>query len=106
MAEFDEFRAYARLAPDDDLIAARTCYDAAVQAAEDAGVRVELMAGNRKLDLYLYSLALHYYENRGFVPVYQAYAVSEYTHVMQRKMRMELKYSRQNRERQDDGWLM
>ena len=99
MAEFDEFCNYAKLAPDDDRVSARTCYDAAVQAAEDAGVRVELMAGNRKLDLYIYSLALHYFENRGFSPISQAYAVSEYTHVMQRKMRTELKYSRQNQER-------
>lgn len=97
MATLEEFIAYAKLTPDDDQTDAQLCFEAALQAAEDIGIRPERMYGNRKFDYYVYSLALHYLDNKGFQPISQAYAVDEYTRRVQTKMGKELYYSTQNR---------
>ena len=43
MTDFEDFCAYARLTPDDDLVTARDCYEAALQEAEDSGINVSRM---------------------------------------------------------------
>lgn len=96
MPSIQDFISYARIQPltpeTDGSI--RICLDAAVQHARDAGIPDFLFdgGGDPKLNLYVYALALHYYDNRGFMPQSQAYASDEYTKRLMRQMRVELMY--------------
>jgi hypothetical protein len=94
------FSSYARLLPSDgsalaaaDEAVAQLCLDAALDCAADAGIPADFIAApSSKLALYVYALALHFYDNRAFMPSSQAFAVDEYTRRMMSKMRIELKY--------------
>ena len=55
------------------------------------------MRGNKLFKLYINAIALHYCDNRGLIPISQAYAVLEYTEKEKTRMWMKLKYCRQNR---------
>lgn len=94
MATLEGFKRYARLPPDsmDDDRTAELCYDAAVQSAKDAGIPDFLLKINdAKYSLYIYALALYWYENRGFMPVGTQ---NGETQKLMTKMRFELKYRR------------
>ena len=71
MASLGDFKQYARLPPDDSSDkTAEVCFEAATQAAQDAGIPEFLKLDNdAKYNLYVYALALYWYENRGFMPV-------------------------------------
>jgi len=85
------FRIYARISPDEETVIPTLCLDAAKQHAHDAGIPDRLDTENdSKYALYIYALALHYYDNRGFAPSSQAFAVDEYTQRMMAKFRIEL----------------
>lgn len=85
------FAAYARLNPDSaGDPTAQLCLDAAQAHAAEVGIPSAALADNAKYMLFIYALALHYYDNRGFLPSSQAYAVDEYTRRMMTKFRMEL----------------
>ena len=82
------FRLYARISPDEETVIPTLCLDAAVQHAHDAGIPDRLdYDGDAKYALYIYALALHYYDNRGFVPIGSS---DEYTKMMMAKFRIEL----------------
>lgn len=83
------FKSYARIMPDDTDETAELCLAAAQQHAHDAGIP-DSLNGDAKYNLYIYALALHYYDNRGFTPSSQAFAVDEYTQRMMAKFRIEL----------------
>lgn len=96
MATLDDFKQYARLPPDDSFDkTAEVCFEAATQAAQDAGIPEFLKFDNdAKYNLYVYALALYWYENRGFMPIG---AQNEETRKIMNQMRFELKYRRDNR---------
>lgn len=92
MATVRDFINYARLPPGEDDLTALLCYNAAVQSAADSGIPDICNTQNdAKYDLYIYALALYWYENRGFMPVGTQNAE---TRNMMRKMWWELKYRR------------
>lgn len=64
MADVRGFMDYARLDFDD--AGAQRCFDAAVAFARAAGIPPVL--GNSLYDLFVYAVALHFSENRGFSP--------------------------------------
>ncbi len=80
------FKSYARIMPDDTDETAELCLAAAQQHAHDAGIP-DSLNGDAKYNLYIYALALHYYDNRGFSPVINA---DNYTAQMMAKFRIEL----------------
>lgn len=85
----EEFRGYLVAGEDEDPMI-KLCYDAAVQSAKDAGIPDYLFtADDKKLTLYVYALAAHYYDNRGFMAVG---AQDDYTKRMMTKMCFELKH--------------
>lgn len=100
MASLGDFKQYARLPLDDpDDKAAEVCFEAATQAAQDAGIPEFLKLDNdAKYNLYVYALALYWYENRGFMPVG---AHNDETRKIMTQMRVELKYRR--KKAGDDG---
>lgn len=82
------FKSYARIMPDDTDETAALCLAAAQQHAHDAGIPDRLdYEGDAKYALYIYALALHYYDNRGFSPVINS---DDYTQRMMAKFRIEL----------------
>ena len=82
------FRLYAHISPDEETVIPTLCLDAAVQHARDAGIPERLnYEGDAKYAIYIYALALHYYDNRGFAP---AIAADDYTKTMMAKFRLEL----------------
>lgn len=95
MVSLRGFLSYARIPPDSETgenETAELCLSAAVEHAREAGIPTEKLdtAGNAKYELYIYALALHYFDNRGFLSSTQAYAADEYTKRMMRQMRREL----------------
>lgn len=96
MATLEGFCSYAAITPDDDRTVARICYEAALQHAQDVGVDAAALAENEKCSLYIYALALHYYENRGMEEAGGAYAADEATRRIQSALRTELVYSPPN----------
>ena len=104
MVTLEGFWQYGKLNPGEDTVIARLCLDAAIEAAEGAGVP---MAGNEtsaEYAEYVYMLALEYYENRGGTPSSQAYAVDEYSKRANnsRRIRLALKAA-QRKEVAEDG---
>lgn len=92
MASLADFKHYARLLPDDSDPVASVCFSAAIQSARDAGIPDFLNTiGDAKYNLYIYALALYWYENRGFMPIG---AQNEETRKIMNQMRIELKYRR------------
>lgn len=95
MINLKGFMSYARIPPDSDPEEneiASLCLYAAVDHAKSAGIPTEKLdaTGSAKYELYIYALALHYFDNRGFSSSTQAYAADEYTKRMMRQMRREL----------------
>lgn len=99
------FCAYARISAEEygdeaELAVAELCLQAAVDHANSAGIPVARLdsEGNAKLELYIYALALNYFDNRGFIAADSTYTGNEYTERLMEKMRLELVA-----ERVDDG---
>lgn len=91
------FCAYARISPieygdDAETAVAELCLQAAIDHAKSAGIPVDKLeeTGNAKLELYIYALALHFFDNRGFLSNAPSYAGNEYTKQLMTKMRVEL----------------
>lgn len=79
MLNFEGFCDYAKIADTTDKTA-QLCFDAAVQAARDAGIPGWLFEdGHPVLELYVYALALHWYDNRGFTPIVTLETLDEYS---------------------------
>lgn len=94
---FAGFVAYGRipaaaLDEDGEALVAELCLRAAVSHANSAGIPTDKLdaADNGKYELYIYALALHFYDNRGFLSSTQSYAGDEYTKRIMRQMRKEL----------------
>lgn len=85
------FREYARINPDEDTATAELCYNAAIAHASGIDIDVTALADNAKYALYIYALALHWYDNRGLTPSSQAYAVDEYTRRITASFKNELR---------------
>lgn len=103
MLSFDSFCGYARidaatLEIPEEKEAAYLCFESAVAAAKGCGIPVDKLeaAGNRLLELYIYSLAGHYYDNRNFVSSVQSYTGDQYTQRMMTRMRIAL---------ESEGWF-
>lgn len=103
MLSFDGFCGYARIdesirAIPEEEESALLCYEAAVDTARGCGVPVEQLetAGNRMLELYIYALAGHYYDNRNFQSSVQSYTGDQYTQRMMTRMRIAL---------ESEGWF-
>lgn len=91
------FCAYGRISAEEygdeaELAVAELCLQAAVDHAKSAGIPVTRLdsEGNAKLELYIYALALHYFDNRGFIATDLSYSGNEYTERLMKKMRLEL----------------
>lgn len=103
MLSFDGFCGYARidaatLEIEEEERSARLCYEAAIAAANGCGIPVDKLeaADNRLLELYIYSLAGHYYDNRNFASSVQSYTGDQYTQRMMTRMRIAL---------ESEGWF-
>ena len=93
---FEGFCAYGRLSvsaleEDGETFSAQLCLDAALSHAKSAGINVDRLTieNNAKFELYIYALALHYFDNRGFQPVSQSVS-DDYTKRTMARMRREL----------------
>lgn len=102
MLSFEDFRAYARI--DDpsfdesgEAAAALLCYNAAIASAKGYGIPVERLEqeDNAKLELFIYALAGHFYDNRNFTSSTQSYTGDQYTQRMMTRMQIEL---------ESEGW--
>lgn len=102
MATLENFKQYARLPSDDSFDkTAEVCFNAAEQSAIDAGIPEFLKLDNdAKYNLYVYALALYWYENRGFMPIGTQ---NEETRKIMNQMRFELKYRREKQGADEDG---
>ena len=96
------FRAYARLSDpafseDGEAQTADLCLRAALDHARSSGIPVDRLTDseNAKFELYIYALALHWFDNRGFVSGSQSYSADEYTRRMMAQMWAEL---------ESEGW--
>lgn len=94
---FDGFCAYGRISvpaleEDGESFAAQLCLTAALDHAKSAGIDVDRLTAenNAKFELYIYALALHWFDNRGFQSVSQTFAGDEYTKRIMTRMRVEL----------------
>lgn len=103
MLNFKGFCAYAKLdqatlAVEEEARSANLCYDAAIAAAKGCGIPVDKLdaADNRLLELYIYALAGHYYDNRNFQSSVQSYTGDQYTQRMMTRMRIAL---------ESEGWF-
>ena len=103
MLSVESFKAYARLdevtlSEDGEEETALLCYETAVAQARMCGVPVDKLEtdGNRMLELYVYALAGHYYDNRNFVSNVQSYTGDQYTQRMMTRMRIAL---------ESEGWF-
>ena len=85
------------MAEDGESGTAELCLRAAIDHARSAGIPVDRLneENNAKYELYIYAIALHWFDNRGFSPPSQAYAGDEYTRRMMAQMRVEL---------ESEGW--
>ena len=97
MVSLKGFLDYGRIFPDaaeedGESAVAELCLRAARDHARESGIPVDLLEerDNAKYELYIYALALHYFDNRGFLSTTQAYAADEYTKRMMTRMRKEL----------------
>lgn len=103
MMSFDSFCSYAKIdeamraIPEEEEVAL-LCYESAIDAAKGCGIPVERLdaAGNRQLELYIYALAGHYYDNRNFISSVQSYTGDQYTQRMMTRMRIAL---------ESEGWF-
>lgn len=94
---FEGFCAYGRLnaaamEEDGESYSAQLCLRAAVDHAKSAGIPVDRMisGNNAKFELYVYALALHWFDNRGFQSALQTFAGDDYTKRIMTRMRREL----------------
>lgn len=94
---FEGFCAYGRIdvpTLDDgsEAFTAQLCLQAALDHAESAGIPVKRLTAenNAKFELYIYALALHWFDNRGFEASSQTFAGDEYTKRLMTRMRVEL----------------
>lgn len=95
MLSFDKFRAYARLddpsfAEGGEAEAALLCYDAAIASAKSYGIPVEKLKNNPKLELFIYALAGHYFDNRNLMSSTQSYTGDQYTQRVMTQFQVEL----------------
>ena len=79
---FKGFTAYARLSAadleeEDERVTAELCYRAALDAARSCGIPVDTL-DNAKMELYVYALALHEFDNRGFSVMNQSAYAEKY----------------------------
>lgn len=91
------FCAYARIGTpaaeeDGEAFAAQLCLSAALDHAKSAGIDVDTLEqnNNAKFELYIYALALHWFDNRGFQSSSQTFAGDDYTKRVMTRMRVEL----------------
>lgn len=91
------FYSYARISPsaqdeDGEAFTAQLCLQAALDHAKSAGIPVDRLTeeNNAKFELYIYALALHWFDNRGFQSTSQSFAGDEYTKRLMTRMRVEL----------------
>ncbi len=103
MLNFNAFCGYAKideatLEIKEEAEAALLCYESAIAAARGCGVPVDKLEtdGNRLLELYIYALAGHYYDNRNFQSSVQSYTGDQYTQRMMTRMRIAL---------ESEGWF-
>lgn len=94
---FEGFCAYGRISvpaldEDGESFAAELCLQAALDHARSAGIPTERLTSenNAKFELYIYALALHWYDNRGFERGSQSYTSDSYTERLMKRMRLEL----------------
>lgn len=103
MLTFEGFCGYARidkatLEIKEESRSAYLCFEAAIAAAKSCGIPVDRLDAeeNRLLELYIYSLAGHYYDNRNFQSSVQSYTGDQYTQRMMTRMRIAL---------ESEGWF-
>lgn len=91
MASEQDFRGYAKLDLLDEDPAIPICYEAALQQAKDAGLQEFLFAGagDAKANLYVYALALFWYDSRGLI------AIDDAMQTRLQRLRRELMYKRE-----------
>ena len=94
---FEGFCAYGRidvpaLEEGGEAFAAQLCLQAALDHAKSAGIDTDRLTAenNAKFELYVYALALHWYDNRGFQSSSQTFAGDAYTERIMKRMRVEL----------------
>lgn len=94
---FEGFCAYGRIdvpALDEsgEAFAAQLCLQAALDHAKSVGIPVDRMTveNNAKFEMYIYALALHWYDNRGFQSSSQTFAGDNFTERIMSRMRVEL----------------
>lgn len=94
---FEGFCAYGRISvpaleEDGEAFAAQLCLSAALDHAKSAGIPVDRLTetNNAKFELYIYALALHWFDNRGFESSSQTFAGDDYTKRVMTRMRVEL----------------
>lgn len=90
MPSIEGFRAYARL--DDDEPIADACYAAAIGYGEAAGIPE--MSDEPLYDMFVYAVALHFYDNRGFSPAMNinANAQNDFVDRWITKLKIQLEY--------------
>ena len=91
---FKGFTAYARLSAadleeEDERVTAELCYRAAMDAARDCGIPVDTM-DNAKMELYVYALAQHEFDNRGFSVLNQSASAEKYRERKMTQWKIEL----------------
>ena len=91
---FRGFTAYARLSAadleeEDERVTAELCYRAAMDAARDCGIPVDTV-DNAKMELYVYALALHEFDNRGFSVLNQSASAEKYRERKMTQWKVEL----------------
>lgn len=97
-ATFDGFCKYARLsAPqlsdEAERRTAELCFRAAVDHARGTGISADSLDAedNAKYELYVYSMAAHWFDARGFIPLEHTLAADAYIQREIAKMHIELK---------------
>lgn len=97
------FMAYGRLSPascaeDNEDFVADLCFQAAIDHAKSFGVPVDRLISedNAKFELYIYALALHFYDNRGMVSPEITAASDKYTDRLMTRFKIEL---------EAEGWI-
>ena len=91
MPNLEGFKAYARLMPDDDDPSIKLCFDAAKEHAKSSGIPPERFdEASPKLDLYIYAMAAHWYDNRAFETIGKP---NEFILRKMAAMRLELMYN-------------
>jgi hypothetical protein len=91
---FEDFAAYARLSDADleepgERLTAELCYEAAIDSARSCGIPVDTLE-NRKMELYIYALALYEFDNRGFSLLNTSLAAQQNREKKMTQMKLEL----------------